>query len=106
MFGFPYSTHPRCPEFTAVLSISYCFFYYPPPPPPHTHTHTHIHEVEGGGGSGGGGSGGGGGREGEGGTLVSACPSVRLWTESCPQRIIHNTCRIHFIFTDLINQLQ
>ena len=33
-------------------------------------------------------------------------PFVRLWTESCPLCIIHNISRIHFIFTDVINQLQ
>ena len=33
-------------------------------------------------------------------------PSVRLWTESCPLCIFHNTSQIHFIFTHLINQLQ
>ena len=33
----------------------------------------------------------------------SVCPSVRLWTESCP---LHNISRIHFIFTHLIKQLQ
>ena len=41
-----------------------------------------------------------------GGTLVSHSPSVRLWTESCPLCISHNTSRIHFKFTDLINQLR
>ena len=41
-----------------------------------------------------------------GGTLVSLCPSVRLWTESCPLCIVHNTSGIHFIFTHLIDQLQ
>ena len=38
--------------------------------------------------------------------LVSPCPSVRLWTESCPLCIFYNTHRIHFIFTHLIKQLQ
>ena len=38
--------------------------------------------------------------------LVSPCPSVRLWTESCPLCIFNNTCWIHFIFTHLIKQLQ
>ena len=33
-------------------------------------------------------------------------PSVRLWTKSCPLCIFHNTCRIHFIFAHLIEQLQ
>ena len=32
------------------------------------------------------------------GILVSPCPSVRLWTESCPLCIFHNISRIHFIF--------
>ena len=34
------------------------------------------------------------------------CPSVRLWTESCPLCIFNNTHRIHFIFAHLIKQLQ
>ena len=38
--------------------------------------------------------------------LVSPCPSVRLWTESCPPCILNNTHRIHFIFAHLIKQLQ
>ena len=42
----------------------------------------------------------------EGGILVSACPSVRPWTESYPLCIFHNTSQIHLIFTDLNNQLQ
>ena len=42
----------------------------------------------------------------KGGILVSPCPSVRLWTESCPLRIFNNTHRIHFIFAHLIKQLQ
>ena len=29
----------------------------------------------------------------------SVCPSVCLWTESCPLCIIYITCLIHFIFT-------
>ena len=33
-------------------------------------------------------------------------PSTRLWTESCPLCIFHNTCRILFIFAQLINQRQ
>ena len=37
---------------------------------------------------------------------LSVCPSVRLWTESCPLCIFNNTCRIHFIFAHLIKQLQ
>ena len=37
--------------------------------------------------------------------LVSPCPSVRLWTESCPPCIFNNTHRIHFIFAHLIKQL-
>ena len=40
------------------------------------------------------------------GILVSPCPSVRLWTESCPLCIFDNTHRIHFIFAHLIKQLQ
>ena len=40
------------------------------------------------------------------GILVSPCPSVHLWTESCPLCIFCNTRRIHFIFTHLIKQLQ
>ena len=39
----------------------------------------------------------------KGGILVSPCPSVRLWTESCPLCIFNNTHRIHFIFAHLIN---
>ena len=46
----------------------------------------------------------------EGDIMVSPCPSVhlsvRLWTESCLLCIFNNTCRIHFIFTHLIKQLQ
>ena len=34
------------------------------------------------------------------------CPSVRLWTESCPLCVFKNTHRIHFIFAHLIKQLQ
>ena len=37
---------------------------------------------------------------------LSVCPSVRLWTESCPLCIFNNTHRIHFIFAHLIKQLQ
>ena len=37
---------------------------------------------------------------------LSVCPLVRLWTESCPLCIFHNTCWIHFIFTHLIKQIQ
>ena len=33
-------------------------------------------------------------------------PSVRLWTESCPFCIFHNTRWINFIFIHLIKQLQ
>ena len=40
----------------------------------------------------------------KGGILVSPCPSVRLWTESCPLCIFNNTHRIHFIFAHLIKQ--
>ena len=42
----------------------------------------------------------------KGGILVWHCPSIRLWTESCPLYIFHNSSRIYFIFTHLINQLQ
>ena len=34
------------------------------------------------------------------------CPSVCLWTESCPLCIFHKTSQIHFICTYLINQFQ
>ena len=38
---------------------------------------------------------------------TSVCPSVRLWTESCPFCIfVNNTYRIHFIFAHLIKQLK
>ena len=36
----------------------------------------------------------------------SVCPSVRLWTESCPLCIFNNTHRIYFTFAHLIKQLQ
>ena len=36
---------------------------------------------------------------------LSVRPSVRLWTESCPFCILHNTSRIHFKCTHLIKQL-
>ena len=39
------------------------------------------------------------------GILLSTCPSVRPWTESCPLCISTNTSRIRFIFTHLINPL-
>ena len=42
----------------------------------------------------------------KGGILVSPCPSVCLWTESCPLCIFNNTHRIHFIFAHLIKQAQ
>ena len=42
----------------------------------------------------------------KGGILVSPCPSVRLWTESCPLCIFNNTCWIRFKFAHLIKQLQ
>ena len=42
----------------------------------------------------------------KGGILVSPCPSVHLWTESCLLCIFNNICRIHFMFAHLINQLQ
>ena len=37
---------------------------------------------------------------------LSVRPSVLLWTESCPLCNLHNTGRIHFIFTHLGKQLQ
>ena len=37
---------------------------------------------------------------------LSVRPSVCVQTKSCPLCIFHNTCRIHFIFTHLIKQLQ
>ena len=40
------------------------------------------------------------------GFTMSVCPSVHLWTESCPLCIFKNTCPIHFIFAHLIKQLQ
>ena len=40
------------------------------------------------------------------GITLSVCPSVRLWTESCPLCIVNNTHRIHFIFAHLMKQLQ
>ena len=40
------------------------------------------------------------------GILVSPCPSVRLWTKSCPLCIFNNTRRIHYIFAHLIKRLQ
>ena len=70
----------RCLESSAVLSISYWFFYCYTPTPHSTKL--------------------------KGGTPVSHSPSVRLWTESCPLCNNHNTSRIHLIFADLINQLQ
>ena len=42
----------------------------------------------------------------EGGILVSSCPSVRLWTESCPLCIFYNTRWVNLIFAHLIKQLQ
>ena len=47
MFGFRIQRTSRCPEFTAVLSISYCVFFNNPPPPPPPPP-PHPHEVEGG----------------------------------------------------------
>ena len=41
----------------------------------------------------------------KGGILVSPCPSLRLWTESCPLCIFNNTCGILFIFIHLMKQL-
>ena len=69
----------RCPEFTAVLSIPYLFFIIPA-----------LNEVE----------------WVYTGFKLFVCPSVRLWTESCPLCIFHSTNRTHFIFTHLINKLQ
>ena len=40
------------------------------------------------------------------GFILSVCPSVPLWTESCPLCIFNNTRGIHFIFAHLIKQLQ
>ena len=40
------------------------------------------------------------------GITLSVCPSVRLWTESCPLCIFKNTHCIHFIFAHFIKQLQ
>ena len=40
------------------------------------------------------------------GITLSVCPSVCLWTESCPLCIFNNTHRIYFIFAHLIKQLQ
>ena len=40
------------------------------------------------------------------GITLSVCPSVRLWTESCPLCNFNNTHRIHFIFAHLIRQLK
>ena len=37
------------------------------------------------------------------GFTLAVCPSVRLWTASCPLCIFNNTRRIHFIFKHLIN---
>ena len=42
----------------------------------------------------------------KGGILVSPCPSVHLWTESCLLCIFNNIHRIHFLFAHLIKQLQ
>ena len=39
-------------------------------------------------------------------TRPSVCLPVRLWTESCPLHIVHNTSHIYLIFTHLINQYQ
>ena len=36
----------------------------------------------------------------------SGCPSVRLWTESCPLCIFNNTRRIHFLFAHLTNNFR
>ena len=40
------------------------------------------------------------------GVLILPCPSVRLYTKSCPLCISHNTSQIHFKFAHLINQVQ
>ena len=55
----------RCPEFTTVLSVSYCVFLIRTP----------LNEVEGV----------------YTGFTLPVCSSVRLWTESCPLCIFHNT---------------
>ena len=39
------------------------------------------------------------------GFTLYVCPSVRLWTESCPP-VSNNTHRIHFIFAHFTKQLQ
>ena len=87
VFGFPYSTHLPMPRIYCcfIHFILFFFFYYTPTPtPPHPQRSWRgVH-----------------------GFTLPVCPSVRLWAESCPQCIIHNTSIIHFIFTDLNNQLQ
>ena len=40
------------------------------------------------------------------GITLSVCPSVHLWTESCPLCIFNNTHQIHFIFAHPIKQFQ
>ena len=40
------------------------------------------------------------------GFILTVRLSVLLWMKSCPFCILNNTCRIHFIFTHLIKQLQ
>ena len=42
----------------------------------------------------------------DGGILVSPCPSVHMWTESCPLCIFYNIHGIDCMFTYLIKQLQ
>ena len=85
VFGSPYSTHLPMPRIHCCFIHFILFFLIYPRPP----SHPIPNEVEGG-------------------TLVSPCPSVHL--SVCGQNrarcVIHYTSRIHFIFTDLINQLQ
>ena len=85
VFGFPYSTHLPMPRIYCCFIHFILFFYYTPTlTPPHPQRSW----------------------KGYTGFTLPVCPSVRLWAESCPQCIIQNTNCIHFIFTDLINQLQ
>ena len=39
----------------------------------------------------------------EGGILVSPCPSFRLWTESCPLCIFHNTSRMSISYLHILS---
>ena len=80
-----FNAPPDAPNLLLPYPFHTVFFIIPPPPP-----HPIPNEVEGG----------------YTGFTLPVCPSVRLWAESCPQCIIHNTSCIHFIFTDLNNQLQ